>query len=132
MNLRVRVDAPADVVFRSLTDPDELTEWLAESAEVDLDDGRYEFWGRYTPGGDQPHQRLLDSEPGRRLQFSWDLGGDTPSTVEITIAPSDAMDGEAGSIVTIEHTGLPAEGFSNEAFTCFWYVSAANLAAQSE
>jgi uncharacterized protein YndB with AHSA1/START domain len=52
--------------------------------------------------------------------------------VEITIAPSDAMDGEAGSVVTIEHSGLPAEGFSTETFTCFWYVSAANLAAYSE
>jgi uncharacterized protein YndB with AHSA1/START domain len=116
-------------VFKALTDPDELSEWLAESAEVDLDDGRYEFWGRYAPKGDQARQKLLETVPDERLRFSWDLvGAGEPSIVDIAIAP-----GEAGaSVVTVAHTGVPAEGLPAETLDCFWHVSLANLAAQSE
>ncbi|WP_405113175.1 hypothetical protein OG559_05720 [Micromonospora sp. NBC_01405] len=61
MILRARLAAPVEAVHRALTDPAELRVWLAEHAEVELPH-RYAFWGRYTPEGDAPHQRLLHAD----------------------------------------------------------------------
>jgi uncharacterized protein YndB with AHSA1/START domain len=130
LHLRVRIDAPADTVFKALTDADTLTDWMAESAEVSLEDGderRYEFWGRYAPQGDRPRQQLLDTDP---LRFTWTFDDAEPSTVEISLTPGD---GDGDTVVTVTHTGIPKSGSADPtALSCFWYVSLANLAAQCE
>jgi len=123
LRLRVRIDADPDTVYKALTDGDELMDWFAESAEVDLDQARYQFWGRYAPQGDRPRQTLTGHETGRALRFTWAFD-DATSTVEITLAP----DGE-GTEVTVEHSGVAADAI---AVKCFWYVTLANLAAFSE
>jgi uncharacterized protein YndB with AHSA1/START domain len=118
------MDADPDAVFKALTDSDELSDWLAESAEVDLAQGRYEFWGRYTPQGDRPRQSLTAHEPGRSLHFNWAFDSGE-STVELTLEPVE----EGGTLVSVTHSGIPGDGTALE---CFWYVSLANLAAHSE
>lgn len=126
LRLRVRVDAQPQAVFAALTDPDALIEWLTDSAEVDLDADRFEFWGRYVPLGDRPRQRLSLASPDG-LRFTWDLDDPTPSAVELIIAAHDG----GGTVVTVEHTGIPASGRADRvALSCFWHVSLANLAAQ--
>ncbi len=125
LRLRVRVDAPSTAVFTAFTDADAMTEWLAESAEVALDDGRYEFWGRYTPAGDRPRQRLTGVEAGRSLRFHWQLDGGPASTVDITLAPDDA-----GTQVSVTHAGLPAP--VRQALDCFWHITLVNLVAHCE
>jgi uncharacterized protein YndB with AHSA1/START domain len=123
LRLRVRIDADPETVFKALTDGDELTEWFAESAEVDLAQSRYEFWGRYTPQGDRPRQTLTGHEPGRALRFTWTFD-EGPSTVELTLTP----DGE-GTVASLSHDGIATDPI---AVKCFWYVTLANLAASSE
>jgi uncharacterized protein YndB with AHSA1/START domain len=125
MRLRVRIDAAPDAVFQALTDADTLIEWFAESAEVALSNGRYTFWGRYTPRGDQPRQRLTSAEPGRALRFAWDLGTGAPSNVELSLR----ADGEQ-TVLDAVHTGVPAE--LAHTVNCFWHVGLANLVAQCE
>lgn len=127
LRLRVRIDADPDTVFRALTDSDELADWLAESAEVSLADGRYGFWGRYTPQGDRARQSLTGHEPGRQLRFAWTFD-EGPSTVDIALEPADE-----GTIVTVNHTAIPIAGTAGGvALRCFWHVSMANLVAYSE
>jgi uncharacterized protein YndB with AHSA1/START domain len=123
LRLRVHIDADPDTVFTALTGGDELTDWFAESAEVDLEKGRYEFWGRYAPQGDRARQQLTGHEAGRSLRFTWtfDQG---PSTVELTLAPDDD-----GTLVSVTHDGLFGDPVT---LKCFWYVTLANLAAFSE
>jgi uncharacterized protein YndB with AHSA1/START domain len=123
LRLRVRIDADPDTVFKALTASDELTDWFAESAEVDLEKGRYEFWGRYAPQGDRARQQLTGHDAGRSLRFTWtfDQG---PSTVELTLAPDDE-----GTLVSVTHDGTVADPIT---LKCFWYVTLANLAAFSE
>jgi uncharacterized protein YndB with AHSA1/START domain len=129
LRFQVRIDAPADAVFRTLTDTDLLIDWLAESADVSLDDSRYEFWGRYAPQGDRARQRLLAAEPGRLLNFSWEFDGSPPSVVAVTLEPHDGGD----TVVRVEHSGVPTAGPANPtALHCFWHVSLANLAAYCE
>jgi uncharacterized protein YndB with AHSA1/START domain len=125
LRLRVRIDASPDTVFQALTDADTMTEWFAEMAEVSLDGGRYEFWGRYTPHGDRARQRLVDAVAGQRLSYEWELTGGASSRVEITLAP----DGD-GTVVGVTHDGVPRA--DEHAIGCFWPVSIANLVAQCE
>ena len=118
------MDADPDTVFKALTDGDELCDWFAESAEVDLAQRRYEFWGRYTPQGDRARQTLTAHEPGRSLGFSWGFDGGE-STVDLTLSPE-----AEGTLVSVTHTGIPSP--DRTALDCFWHVSLANLAGHAE
>jgi uncharacterized protein YndB with AHSA1/START domain len=120
--MRVRIAAPRTTVHQALTDADTLTEWFAESADVALDQGRYHFWGRYTPFGAEPHQELVGDEP---LRFTWDLNGQA-SSVAIELADED----DDATLVTVVHDGYaPADA---RTVSCFWHVSLANLVAHCE
>ncbi|MEN3310234.1 MAG: hypothetical protein V7603_6436 [Micromonosporaceae bacterium] len=96
---RIRLGAPLDEVRRALTDPGSMRVWLAEHAEVELPH-RYAFWGRYTPEGDAPHQRLTRVDD-RGLAFSWRLDG-TDTTVEIHLDE----DGPGATTLTLSQTGV--------------------------
>jgi uncharacterized protein YndB with AHSA1/START domain len=124
MIVRARVNAPVKEVHHALTDAAQLRIWLAEHAEVDLRD-RYEFWGRYTPEGDAPHQRLLYADE-RTVRFAWLLDGEE-TTTEIRLEP----DGDATTI-TVSQTHFDfAEAVSESAIRgvlqTFWALAIANL-----
>jgi uncharacterized protein YndB with AHSA1/START domain len=126
MRLRVRANAPVPDVRHALTDAAALRAWLAEHAEVDLPH-RYEFWGRYTPGGGTPRQRLLHVDD-RTVRFAWRLD-DRDTTVEIRLDE----EGPESTILTVTQAGLPAlaemmasTGVMNSVHT-FWALALANL-----
>jgi len=73
LRLRAVVPAPPKTVYEALTDPAALRVWLAEHADVQLP-GKYEFWGRYTPDGAEPHQRVLHVDE-RTIRFAWTVDG---------------------------------------------------------
>lgn len=123
---RVRLRAPVQDVWHALTDAGALRSWLSEHAVVDLP-GRYEFWGRYTPAGDVPRQKLLLAEDNV-LRYAWDIGG-TETVVEFKLE----KDGEA-TVLSFSQTGLPdyaamlADPDSPLGMMhTFWALSAANL-----
>ncbi|GIJ46848.1 hypothetical protein Val02_37340 [Virgisporangium aliadipatigenens] len=125
MILKVRAAASAKAVQHALTDAAELRAWFAEHAEVDLP-GRYEFWGRYTPEGDAPHQRLLHADD-RTLRFEWTLDG-VATTTELTLTD----EGPESTLVTLAQSHFDF----NEALTgasirgvlqTFWSLALANL-----
>ncbi len=103
MILRARVAAPVKNVQHALTDADALRAWLAEHAEVELPE-RFAFWGRYTPEGDAPHQRLLYADD-QSLSFSWLLGG-VDTTVEISWEAEDTD----STIVTLSQSDFDMRG----------------------
>jgi uncharacterized protein YndB with AHSA1/START domain len=130
--LHARLAAPPGAVYRALTDADALRTWLAEHADVALGDGRYAFWGRHTPQGEQPRQRLLDARPDEALSFSWDLDGQE-TTVRIGLEP----DGDRRTQLTLRQDGLPTldelmkptgrrDGLHS--MHTFWGLALANLA----
>lgn len=125
MILRVRVAAPAKQVWHALTDPESLRTWLAEHAEVDLPH-RFEFWGRHTPEGDAPHQRVLHADD-HSLRLEWTLDGEA-TTTELSV-DEESPD---STIVTLKQshfdfqdviTGASIRG----ALQTFWCLSLANL-----
>jgi uncharacterized protein YndB with AHSA1/START domain len=86
----IELPAQPDEVWRSVTEPDELGDWL--EADVELDPrpggtGSFRF-----ADGEVRRALVRDVEPGQRLAFTWwPLTGDDvgrATTVTITIEPS--------------------------------------------
>ncbi|MEU9738424.1 SRPBCC domain-containing protein [Micromonospora chersina] len=129
LTVRARLAAPAEAVRRALTDPAELRAWLAEHAEVELP-RRYEFWGRYTPEGDTPHQRLLHADD-RTLRFAWTLDG-VETTTEFELTP----EGDS-TVLTLRQSHFSFEeamsgGSIRGVLQTFWALAIANLNAHLE
>jgi len=134
LRLSAVIPAPPEAVHAALTDAATLRVWLAEHAEVALPD-RYEFWGRYTPDGAQPHQRVLHASD-RSLRLAWTLDG-VETTVELTLTEheheADDEDG-GGTLLTLTQSDLPsfAEVLSDKAgprgeLQTFWSLAIENL-----
>lgn len=126
MTIRAKLDAPLKVVREALTDKKALETWLAEHAEVELPT-RFEFWGRYTPEGDAPHQTLVHADD-TGLRFSWLLDG-VETTTEISLA-EEASD---KTIVTLTQTHVDPQEAMAEATVIgvlytYWVLALANLA----
>ena len=130
MRLSAVMPAPPEAVHTALTDAAALRVWLAEHAEVALPD-RYEFWGRYTPDGAEPHQRVLHADE-RTLRLAWTVDG-VETTVEITLTENEP-DHERGTLLTLTQSDLPtfAEVLSDKAgprgeLQTFWSLAIENL-----
>ncbi len=127
LRLRAALPAPPKTVYEALTDPAALRVWLAEHADVELP-GTYAFWGRYTPDGAEPHQRLLHVDE-RTLRFAWTLEGvETTTEFELDEDPD-------GTLVTLSQTDLPSfedviadKAGARGALQPFWGLAIANLA----
>ena len=127
LRLRAVVPAPPKIVYEALTDPAALRVWLAEHADVQLP-GKYEFWGRYTPDGAEPHQRVLHVDE-RTIRFAWTVEG-----VETT-AQFELAEDEDGTLVTLSQSDLPSfqdvladTAGARGALQTFWSLAIANLA----
>jgi uncharacterized protein YndB with AHSA1/START domain len=127
LRLRAVVPATPKVVFEALTDPAALRVWLTEHADVQLP-GKYEFWGRSTPDGAEPHQRVLHVDE-RTIRFAWTVEG-----VETT-AQFELADDEDGTLVTLSQSDLPSfeeviadAAGARGALQTFWSLAIANLA----
>ncbi|MGV9381402.1 SRPBCC domain-containing protein [Nonomuraea sp. NPDC003707] len=129
MTLRARIQAPVKDVRQALTDAAALRIWLAEHAEVELPD-RFGFWGRTTPEGDAPHQRLLHADE-RTVRFAWVLDGEE-TTTELKLEE----DGDA-TILTLSQTHFDFQDVITGksirgVLQTFWCLAVANLAEHLE
>jgi uncharacterized protein YndB with AHSA1/START domain len=127
LRLRAVVAASPKSVYEALTDPAALRVWLTEHADVDLP-GKYEFWGRSTPDGAEPHQRVLHVDE-RTIRFAWTVDG-VESTVEFELAEDDD-----GTLVTLSQSDLPSfsevlagTAGNRGSMQTFWTLAIANLA----
>ncbi|MDQ3578013.1 MAG: SRPBCC domain-containing protein [Actinomycetota bacterium] len=124
--MRARLDAPLARVRHALTDAEELSVWFAEHAEVELP-ATYTFWGRYTPEGAEPHQRLLHADD-TTLRFTWTLDG-IDTVVEITLAEETADT----TLIAVSQSDIPsweemvAEANIRAVLYTFWALAIANL-----
>jgi len=124
--LEHRIGATPDDVFAALVVPAEMREWLSDDADVDLDAGRYEFWGPTVPGGDRGRQHLVSADAGHVLRFGWRLDGrDTDVRI--------VLEGDDGSCrLTLTHTGVrPREG-AEASVRDWWHLCLDNLASLVE
>ncbi len=129
--VRVRTQAPVARVREAIARAEELRVWLAEQAEVDLEQGVFEFWGRFTPEGERGRQKLLGFDDSA-VRFSWFLHG-KDYTVELAV---EERDGE--TVIAATQSPYPAwgEGITDEMHAgvvqTFWPLVLANLVEHVE
>ena len=96
-----RYDATPDEVWSALTEPERLTRWLANVAELELRVG-----GRFVLVWHEDNQRtdgtVLALEPGRLIELGWTYPDEPDSAVRFELAP----DGD-GTVLILDHRGLP-------------------------
>lgn len=123
--LQARAKAGIDDVRQALTDPKILNLWLGEHSTVDLP-GTFEFWGRYIPEGDAPHQRVLGYD-GQTLKLAWLLGGEETTTEISLLEESDDF-----TVIKLSQSHFKwSEAVSNSnirgVLQTFWSLAFANL-----
>ena len=86
----VLIEAPAEVVWRTITEPDQITQWFADRVELVVEPGAH----GYMHFGDQGGPVVVETvEPPVRFSFRWNHPrGEEPSAgnsmlVEFTLVP---------------------------------------------
>jgi uncharacterized protein YndB with AHSA1/START domain len=91
------IDLPQtpEKVWRALTDPELLAEWLLPVVEMNLEPGAaFTFTAQPQPGWDgRVNCRLLEIYPWRKLSYTWEVGDPASgfhldTVVTFTLAPS--------------------------------------------
>lgn len=88
--LSLEIDAPASLIWKSLTEPSELNKWLARDASIELREG-----GAYSYGWEENDDscgtvgpsKILELEPERLLVHDWTYEGDNTNRTEWRIEP---------------------------------------------
>jgi uncharacterized protein YndB with AHSA1/START domain len=86
----VVIDAPVEVVWRTITEPGLISQWFADRVELEVTPGGHGFMGFGDQGGPVVVQAV---DPPTRFSFRWNHpGGDVPVAgnsmlVEFTLAP---------------------------------------------
>jgi uncharacterized protein YndB with AHSA1/START domain len=103
----VDLPAPAEEVFRHLTDPVAMVRWMGQHATLrPVPGGAFEI----DINGVPVRGRYLELDPPRRVLVSWGVAGNPalpPGTtqVEFTLTPTPA-----GTRLRLVHRGLPRPG----------------------
>jgi uncharacterized protein YndB with AHSA1/START domain len=123
ITLRHQLNAAPESVFDALTTTSALETWLAERADADVEQGRFEFWGRFTPEGERARQELLDADRPRSLRFAWTLQEER-TEVQIGLEPR-----ESGTRLDLIHSGVAARKGAAPWIRDWWFLALDNLAS---
>ena len=84
------LDHGPEKVWRALTDPALLTEWLLPVFELELEPGAaFTFKTQPYPGWDGAvNCRMLEIEAERKLRYSWVVGDTIDTVVTFTLTPT--------------------------------------------
>jgi uncharacterized protein YndB with AHSA1/START domain len=98
----ILIDAPVEIVWAVVTEPEHISGWFSDTVEFDLRPGGKAVlhWDRYGT----VHGRVERVEPPRLLRFRWalqpgvDLADDNSTLVEFSLRP----EGEATRLTVVE------------------------------
>jgi uncharacterized protein YndB with AHSA1/START domain len=90
----VVIEAPLEVVWRVVTDPEQIRQWFAEEAEVELrvgGSGRLRF-----KSGDSYQLQIEALEPPRRFAFRWVQPEGSPTRADNSMLVEFILEPQAG------------------------------------
>ena len=90
----VVIEAPPEVVWRVVTDPEQIRQWFADEAEVELrvgGSGRLRF-----KSGDSYQLQVEALEPTRRFAFRWVQPEGSPARADNSMLVEFLLSPEAG------------------------------------
>ena len=88
------IEAPLEVVWRVVTDPEQIRQWFADEAEVELrvgGSGRLRF-----KSGDSYQLQVEALEPPRRFAFRWVQPEGSPARADNSMLVEFLLEPEAG------------------------------------
>jgi uncharacterized protein YndB with AHSA1/START domain len=93
----ILIEAPVEVVWRTITEPDQITLWFADKVDLEIKPGARGYMGF----GDQGGPVMVETvEPPTRFSFRWNhLAGEEP-------APGNSLLVEFTLVGEGEHTRL--------------------------
>lgn len=102
LSLQYDLSHPSEKVWRALTTPELLTQWLLPIVELDLQPGaEFRFQAPPQPGWDGVvHCQLLHIDEPRTIRYGW-VVGDLDTVVTFTLDPT-----ASGTRLTITQTGF--------------------------
>lgn len=106
IRISMHMKAPPEKVFRALTEPAALNQWMAKDAKVELREGGSFDLGWGAPEGyTGPGMEIVELVPNRKLTITWpDWRGDT--SVPVQTVTWELEPAEDGTRVTLIHAGF--------------------------
>jgi uncharacterized protein YndB with AHSA1/START domain len=109
VELETRIEAPRDVVYRYLTEPELVERWNCQTAELEPRPGgiyRLVMTPRYIARGE-----FVEATPPERIAFTfgWETEGEHPVPPGSSLVEIDLVADGAATLVRLRHSGLPGD-----------------------
>jgi uncharacterized protein YndB with AHSA1/START domain len=116
----VVIEAPVDVVWRTVTEPEQISQWFADRVELDARPGGHGTLGFDNQGGDTVVNAPLvveAMEPPTRFAFRWNHpAGETPVPGNsVLVVFTLEAEGGARTRLRVMESGLDEIGWSEDA-----------------
>jgi uncharacterized protein YndB with AHSA1/START domain len=105
------IDAPADIVFKAITDPAELTNWFPDHAILEPRVGgkiRLSFYKEKSTELERDHLQegtIKEFIPGKKVSYTWQFK-DTPELTETIVTWELEEIGDKKTRVVLNHSGF--------------------------
>nr|WP_315033929.1 SRPBCC domain-containing protein [uncultured Chryseobacterium sp.] len=121
--VQYKIDAPAEKVWKALTDKDEMKSWYFDIQDFELETGK--VFNFFEPGGENKYHHqgeIMEIIPNQKLKHTWSYPdfSDQKTIVIWELQPEDG-----GTLIKLIHEEIEnfkdlGEGFSRENFTGGW------------
>jgi uncharacterized protein YndB with AHSA1/START domain len=109
----ILIEAPVDVVWQLVTEPDHIRQWFADQAEIDLRVGGHGSFGFQS--GDSYQLQVETIDPPRRFAFRWARRPDTVVRSDNSLLVEFILHPENGSTrLRVVESGFEALDWSDE------------------
>lgn len=129
VELSIDIDAPREVVFQALIDPEKMKRWIATAAKVDLKKGVYSYGWQYTIEGRQVEggpQRILELVENEKLVTDWPDWRGLPGAPPTQVAWILESRGKNKTRLTLIHSGF-ARPVDRSDYQQGWYDFVGNI-----
>jgi uncharacterized protein YndB with AHSA1/START domain len=138
VNKDIFIDAPAETVYRVLTEPDQIARWFADAAELDAvpgGEGTLTFEARATTKRMVVKLTVQATEPPHRFAFRWDNPDGEEPTEDNSLLVEFTLTAEGnGTRLRVTESGFDAMARAGRDMTGYyeahekgWDVHLANL-----
>jgi uncharacterized protein YndB with AHSA1/START domain len=119
----IDIDAPIEVVWAVITEPEHITNWFTDSAELDArpgGDGRFGWDNKETNRKHVSNLRIERLEPPHFFSFRWGHpDGDEPTETNATLVEFGLEDRGGSTRLRLVESGLNAIARSDDAKETF-------------
>jgi uncharacterized protein YndB with AHSA1/START domain len=106
----ILIDAPLETVYRVITEPEQISQWFSDAAELDPrpgGEGRLTFEDRATNQRMAVRLRVEAAEPPHRLAFRWDYPeGEQPHAGNAPLVEFTLTAEGTGTLLRVTESGF--------------------------